>query len=125
LLINGSVNNGAASPFALLPAFGNNRNGGNGMYRFGLGAVLDNSALDAAPYSLTGRRTPKPVYNRVTGLATFGGPLQIPHLFQNGAYLFAAYQWTRTVNATNASSLVPNKHCSLGRTTPKKDSLEE
>src|SRR6185436_7087233 len=28
LLINGSVNNGAASPFAQLPGFGNNRNGG-------------------------------------------------------------------------------------------------
>ena len=108
LLINGSLNNGAASPFALLPAFGNNRNGGKGMYRFGLGAVLDNSSLDAAPYSLSGQRTPKPVYNRITGLATFGGPLQIPHLFQNGPYVFAAYQWTRSVNATTASALLPD-----------------
>ncbi|HEV3277791.1 MAG TPA: carboxypeptidase-like regulatory domain-containing protein [Terriglobia bacterium] len=108
LLINGSLSNGAATPFALPPAFGNNRYGGNGLYRFGLGAVLDNSSLDASPFSLTGQRTPKPVYNRITGLGTFGGPLKIPHLVQNGPYVFAAYQWTRTVNATTSSALVPD-----------------
>lgn len=108
LLINGSLNNGASTQFALPPAFGNNRFGGNGMYRFGLGAVLDNSSLDAAPFSLTGQRTPKPVYNRITGLATFGGPLKIPRLFQNGPYVFAAYQWTRSVNDTTTSALVPD-----------------
>ena len=32
LLINGSVNNGAASPFAQIAAFGNNRNGAKGLY---------------------------------------------------------------------------------------------
>ena len=31
LLINGSQNNGASSPFALFPAFGNNRNGGRSL----------------------------------------------------------------------------------------------
>ncbi len=35
-LINGSQNNGAASPFAQLAAFGNNRNGGNGLYNGGI-----------------------------------------------------------------------------------------
>jgi hypothetical protein len=128
LLINGSLSNGAATPFALPPAFGNNRYGGNGLYRFGLGAVLDNSSLDAAPFSLTGQRTPKPVYNRITGLATFGGPLKIRNLIQNGPYIFAAYQWTRSVNATTASALVPDaaeRHGDLspsagplGQTTP-------
>ncbi len=107
-LINGSVNNGAASPFAQLPAFGNNRNGGNGLYRFGLGAILDNSALDAAPYSVSGQRTPKPVYNRVTGLATFGGPINIPHVLPNGPTVFAAYQWTRSLNDSTDSALVPD-----------------
>lgn len=108
LLINGSLNNGASTPFALPPAFGNNRFGGNGLYRFGLGAVLDNSALDAAPFSLTGQRTPKPVYNRITGLATFGGPLKLPHWTRTGPYVFAAYQWTRSVNDTTTSALVPD-----------------
>lgn len=108
LLINGSENNGASSPFAQLPAFGNKRSGGNGLYRFGLGAILDNSALDAAPYSLSGQRTPKPIYNRVTGMATFGGPLKIPHLFQNGPFVFAGYEWTRNVNDITQSALVPD-----------------
>lgn len=108
LLINGSVNNGAASPFAKLPAFGNNRNGGNGLYRFGIGAILDNSALDAAPYSLSGQATPKPVYNRVTGMATFGGPLSIPHLLQNGPFVYVGYEWTRNVNDITQSALVPD-----------------
>jgi len=48
-LINGSVNNGAASPFAQLAAFGNSRNGTNGLYNGGIGIIFDNSALDARP----------------------------------------------------------------------------
>ncbi|MGH9378353.1 MAG: carboxypeptidase regulatory-like domain-containing protein, partial [Terriglobia bacterium] len=108
LLINGSQNNGATSPFAQMPAFGNNRNGGNGLYRFGIGAILDNSALDAAPYSLSGQRTPKPVYNRITGIATFGGPLRIPHLLQNGPTVFLGYEWTRNLIDITQSALVPD-----------------
>jgi hypothetical protein len=106
-LINGSVNNAATSPFALTPAFGNHRSGTGGLYNGGIGLILDNSALDAAPFSLSGQRTPKPVYNRVTGIATFGGPLKIPPVLQNGPDLFAAYEWTRNVNDTTESALVP------------------
>ena len=36
-LVNGSVNNGAASPFAQLAAFGNNRRGVRSLYNFGVG----------------------------------------------------------------------------------------
>ena len=43
-LINGSVNNGAASPFAQSFAFGNNRNSGRGLYNGGIGLIFDNSA---------------------------------------------------------------------------------
>lgn len=107
LLINGSVNNAAASPFAQLPAFGNHRNGAGGLYNGGIDVILDNSALDAAPFSLSGQRTPKPMYNRVTGIATFGGPLKIPHILENGPDLFAAYEWTRNVTDTTDSALVP------------------
>ena len=52
LLINGSVNNAATSQFSLAPAFGNNRSGKKGLYTGGLGIILDNSAMDARPYSL-------------------------------------------------------------------------
>jgi hypothetical protein len=106
-LINGSSQNGAASPFAQLAAFGNNRNGGKGLYNGGIGLTFDNSALDAQQFSLTGQNTPKPAYNRLTGLAALGGPLQIPHLFKRPPYIFVAYQWTRNNNASTLPGLVP------------------
>ncbi len=109
LLINGSVNNGAASPFAQAAAFGNNRTGGRSLYNAGIGITLDNSTLDARPFSLTGQDTPKAAYNRMTGLVTLGGPMRIPHLFDNGPFFFLGYQWTRNSNATTASALVPDQ----------------
>jgi len=107
LLINGSVLNGAASPFAQAFAFGNFRNRGSGLYNGGLGLIFDNSALDARPFSLSGQNTPKPAYNRVTGVATLGGPLRIPHLWEHGPNFFVAYEWTRYVDDTTQSALVP------------------
>jgi len=107
-LINGSQNNGAASPFAQLATFGNNRNGGNSLYNGSIGLILDNAALDARPFSLSGDNTPKAAYNQITGVATFGGPLNIPHVFRNGPFVFAGYQWTRSRNATTDSALVPS-----------------
>jgi cell division septation protein DedD len=107
-LINGSQLNGAASPFAQAFAFGNNRNGGRGLYNGGIGLIFDNSALDARPFSLSGQNTPKPAYNRITGVAVLGGPLKIPHILPHGPSFFVAYQWTRYVNATTDSALVPD-----------------
>lgn len=107
-LINGSVNNGAASQFSLAPAFGNNRSGGRALYTGGIGFIFDNSALDARPYSLTGQNTPKADYNRTTGVLTLGGPLRIPHVLKNGPNFFIAYQWTRNNNATTQSALMPD-----------------
>jgi hypothetical protein len=108
LLINGSVNNGAASPFAQMAAFGNNRNGPNNLYNGGIGVILDNSALDARPFSLSGLDLPKAAYNRLTGLATLGGPLRIPHLLEHGPTFFVGYQWTRSRNDTTQAGLVPD-----------------
>ena len=108
LLINGSVNNSAASPFAQLPAFGNNRTGSKSLYSGGVGISFDNSALDARPFSLTGQNTPKPGYNRVTGLLALGGPLEIPHLFKHGPNFFLNYQWTRNTINNIESALMPD-----------------
>ena len=108
LLINGSVNNGAASPFAQLAAFGNSRTANKRLYNGGVGLTFDNSALDANPFSLTGQATPRPDYNRMTGLFNFGGPLRIPRLIKNGPFVFLAYQWTRNRNATTQTGLVPD-----------------
>jgi hypothetical protein len=106
-LINGTANNGAASAVAEAQAFGNNRRGFRQMYTGGIGITFDDSALDARPYSITGQNTPKPAYSRMTGMATFGGPMKIPHLFDNGPFLFVAYQWTRNRSATTADGLMP------------------
>ena len=108
LLINGSVNNAASSPFALSQAFGNTRSGGKGLYNFGLAVILDNSALDARPYSLSGLETPKPAYNQVTGVVTLGGPIRIPHLLWHGPNFFAGYQWLRNQNSQAVPGLVPD-----------------
>ena len=63
-LINGSVNNGAASPFAQLAAFGNNRRGARSLYNGGIGLLLGNSAWDARPFSFTGRASAETVVQR-------------------------------------------------------------
>ena len=107
LLINGSANNSSTSPFGLAGAFGNNRFGARRLYNGSAGLILDNSALDASPYSLAGQPATKPSYNRLTGVFNFGGPLQIPHLLKNGPFVFVGYQWTRNNTATTQSALMP------------------
>jgi len=108
LLINGSVNNGASSPFAQLQAFGNNRRGVRSLYNGSLGFTLDNSSLDARTFSLTGQDTPKPGYNRITGLASFGGPVKIPGLIKrNGPNFTVNYQWLHNRNASTQTGLMP------------------
>jgi hypothetical protein len=108
LLINGSSNNAASSPFALAEAFGNMRNGGRGLYTGGLGVIVDNSALDARPYSISGLETAKPAYSQVTGVFTLGGPIRIPHLLRRGPTFFVVYQWRRNSNTSVYPGLVPD-----------------
>ncbi len=106
-LINGSVNNAATSQFSLAQAFGNSRSGSKSLYTGGLALILDNSALDARPFSLTDAESPKASYNRITGVFTLGGPLNIPHVLRRGPNFFIAYQWTREHNASIEAGLVP------------------
>lgn len=107
LLVNGSTNNAATSRYSLDQAFGNNRFGTKNLYTGGLALVADNSALDARPYSLSGLASPKNAYNRITGIATIGGPIRIPHLLRHGPTFFLAYEWTRDSTATAEAGLVP------------------
>ncbi len=114
-LINGSVNNGASTPFAQSAAFGNNRRGRGSLYNGSLGLTFDNAFWDARNYSITGQDTRKPGYNHLRGLASFGGPIRIPHLVErNGPNLVVNYQWTRNRNATTESSLMPTAAERLG-----------
>ena len=105
-LVNGSVNNAATSRFSLDQAFGNRRSNSRALYNGGFAAIVDNSALDARPYSLSGLDTPKPSYNRVTAIVTLGGPLRIPHLLPRGPTFFVAYEWTRNHTAATEPGLV-------------------
>ena len=108
-LVNGSVNNAATSQFTLAPAFGNTRKGFGGLYTGGLALILDNSALDARPFSLSGLNEPKATYSTITGVLTFGGPLHIPHLLPRGPNFFVAYEWTRNNTAPVDPGLVPTE----------------
>jgi len=105
-LINGSVNNGAATPFAQLPAFGNNRRGARSLYNGGLGILLGNSAWDSRPFSFTGQQTPKLSYYDAQLLGSFAGPLKIPRV-RTRPNLFLGYQHTTDHNASTQSALVP------------------
>ncbi len=107
-LINGSVNNGAASPFAQLAAFGNNRRNARSLYNGGIGVLFGNSALDARPFSFTGQQTPAPSYSDTQIVASFAGPLRIPRLItRNAPNLFLGYQRTIDHNASTQSALMP------------------
>jgi trimeric autotransporter adhesin len=108
-LINGSVNNGAASPFAQLAAFGNNRRGFRSLYNGSIGAVLDNSALNARSFSLTGQDTAKLDYNRMQLSFNIGGPLKIPFLIRKNTTFFLSYQRNQNRNASILTSRMPTE----------------
>ncbi len=113
-LVNGSSLNGASSNFGLNPAIGNNRRGPRSLYNGNLGFTLDNSTLDARTYSLTGQATPKPESTRFTGMASYGGPLRIPHVLHNGPNFVVNYQWTRNRSAQNTPEVMPTAQERMG-----------
>ena len=107
-LVNGSVNNGAASPFAQFAAFGNNRRRPGALYNAQAGLTVSSSAWDARNYSFTGQPTSVPTYNNLHFVGMFQGPLRIPRLLPNrGPNLFVGYQRTNDDNATTASQRMP------------------
>jgi Carboxypeptidase regulatory-like domain len=107
-LINGSVNNGAASPFAQLAAFGNNRRRPGALYNAQFAMVGGTSAWDARSASLTGRAPSIPSYNNIHFGGMFQGPLRIPHLLQrNAPQLFVGYQGINDDNAITQAGRMP------------------
>ena len=67
-LINGSVNNAATSQFSMNQAFGNNRNGGRSLYNGNAFLRLDNSTLDAKPFSVIGAPVSQQFNNYTLGI---------------------------------------------------------
>lgn len=125
LAINGSEDNGAASPFALSPAFGNHRPGARSLYNGGFGLRFDSSQLDARTFSLTGQATPRPSYNDLTEFLQIGGPLLLPHLTNanNAPVFFAAYERRRDRSALNSAALVPTAAQRAAATSPQARAL--
>ncbi len=107
LLVNGSVNNGASSPFAQAAAFGNNRNLRRSLYNGMFGAVVGNSAWDSRPFSFTGMPGQKPSYDDLQLLATFGGPIPTRGPVASRPNLFTGYQRSIENSAAAQSALVP------------------
>jgi hypothetical protein len=107
LVVNGSVNNGAASAFAQASAFGNNRRGPGSLYNGGLGLSFDTSAWDARNYAQVPSPLGKPSYNNVTILSTLGGPIGIPHHLVSNSNFFVGYQHATTNTATSETGNVP------------------
>jgi hypothetical protein len=105
LLINGSVINGAATPFALQRAFGTAR-APRSPYRGTASIAFNSSLFDAQPYSLTGHDMLDPAYARGQAVVTIGGPLQIPKLFRNGSFI-ASYTRTQNNTANVMTARVP------------------
>jgi trimeric autotransporter adhesin len=92
-------------------------NGGGGRFRMGSlnrphGQIYynaSNAALDAAPYAISGQPTAKPEYgsNKVGGM--LGGPLKIPHVFDDGGktFFFLNYSGIRSTTPYDMFSHVP------------------
>jgi hypothetical protein len=68
-----------------------------------------NGVLDASPYSVNGQPSQKPSYgsNRFGGMV--GGPLKIPHVYDDGGktFVFLNYSGTRSSNPYDVFSHVP------------------
>ena len=109
LAINGSVNNGAASPFGQNQAFGNNRRGPGSLYNGGFQLIEANSVLNAQNYSTTGQNILKPSTNALQVGGNVGGPLRIPHLINptTAPTFYIGYQLIRNRNSTTQPALVP------------------
>ena len=68
-----------------------------------------NSALDAAPFSLTGQPATKAGYVQNSFGGSIGGPLNIPHIYQGGTktFYFVNYNGSRSENPFDQFSTVP------------------
>jgi hypothetical protein len=109
LLINGTVNNGASSPFAQANGFGNNRRGLRPLYNGGIAvANFDTSVLDAHPFSVNGANTARPSFTNGTFAFNFGGPMKIPGItHNNGPNFIVNFQRIQNRQATVQPGQMP------------------
>jgi len=106
-ILDGSVINGAASPFAQPLAFGNNRPTAAAPYSGAFTAALGNSAWNARPFSFGRSSAAAPDYANAQLSIAFGGPLRIPGLVRDGPKTRVSYQRGTQHNATTQSARMP------------------
>jgi hypothetical protein len=93
-------------------SFGNGRRNPRNQYTGNVVFTLNNSIWDANSYSLTGEQTPKPAYAQFKAGFTFGGPLKIPHLFDDsghGGTFTVTYNLNRSRSAQTLFGEVPTE----------------
>jgi len=105
---NPFVVNGSASTGIERRAIGNTRRGFRSRYNGALNVVVDNSALDARPFSMTGQDTQRSPYNHGQYGGSFGGPLTIPGIIKRNAQFFVSYQAGRNRNSSTLTGLMPS-----------------
>ncbi len=91
-------------------SFGNGRRNPRSLYNGNVMFTLDNSVWDATPASVTGANTGKPAYAKFRAGFTFGGPLKIPHLFDDsskGGTFTITYNLNRSRNDSTVFGEVP------------------
>jgi trimeric autotransporter adhesin len=119
------VISGSASSGIEKRAIGNARRGPGRLYHGGLNFIIDDSALNARSFSLTGQDTPQPGYNRMRFGIYLGGPLVIPHVLRGNGQFFVGYQMTRNRNASTQAGLVPTSAMREGDFSRALDALGE
>ncbi len=88
--------------------FGNRMRGARDLFHGGAFFTLRNSALDAAPYSLTGQEVEKPSYAQARFGLTGGGVLRVPKLITDDkTFFFGNYSGTRSRNPFGQYSTLP------------------
>jgi trimeric autotransporter adhesin len=91
-------------------SFGNGRRNPRSQYNGNVVFTLDNSVWDATQPSITGVDTGKPAYAKFKAGFTFGGPLKIPHLFDDsakGGTFTITYNLNRSRNDSTIFQEVP------------------
>ena len=91
-------------------SFGNGRRNPRSQYNGNVMFQLENSVWDATPASVTGINTGKPAFAKFSSGLTFGGPLKIPHLFDDsskGGTFSISYNLRRSRNDSTVFGEVP------------------
>ena len=96
---------GPGRPMTVFGRRGFDLNHPHGSIYYGIG----NSALNAAPYELTGEPPTQPQYLQNSFGGSVGGPLNIPHIYHGGTktFFFANYNGRRGENPFDQFSTVP------------------